>query len=115
MMDTLSTNESLDKLDQIFQHQRRFQESLKVTFDIDYLRVMTLALIVETAEMIQEAPWKPWKKNQEYHNDKLKEELADMLHFFINLCLASGMDSNTLFNQFMRKNQINFDRQKSDY
>ena len=35
----------------------------------------------------------------------------DVLHFFVSLCLRSGMDAEELFERYCEKNKENFDRQ----
>jgi dimeric dUTPase (all-alpha-NTP-PPase superfamily) len=77
--------------------------------------MMSLALIDEIMEALRETPWKPWKKQQEFHQEKFKEELIDCWHFLINLTLASGMDAQELYDKFVNKNNENFKRQKNNY
>lgn len=69
------------------------------------------------------AIWKPWKsKHTEALNKKftdlsdneLKElhmEIVDRLHFFLNIAIATGMDSKLLYNYYVAKNKHNIERQ----
>lgn len=80
-----------------------------------FINEQTLAMFVETAEMIQETNWKSWKKPKEIDQAKFREELIDMWHFMINLTLASGMDASDVYEQFMAKHRINRERQDKGY
>lgn len=83
--------------------------------DIEYVRTMTLACIDELLESLRELPWKPWKKSNIINAENAKDELVDALHFFINLCLASGMDEHELMKRFMKKAALNEQRRRSNY
>ena len=69
------------------------------------------ALMVELAEVVEEAHYKWWKNNAEIDDAKLKEEIVDVLHFFLGMCIDSGMTSDELFDIYMKKNKENYDRQ----
>lgn len=43
--------------------------------------------------------------------DNVREELVDILHFFVGMCNRSGMDSEELFRRYIKKNEENFKRQ----
>lgn len=104
-----------DKLERIFEQQKKFQEFLHVKYNQEYINIMILACISELMECLKETPWKPWKKQQFNNTQKFKEELADVFHFFINLCLAANLNPQELFGLYMQKNKINFQRQLKNY
>lgn len=58
---------------------------------MDYLRDISLALIIELVEMLQCLPWKPWKSIEEQRkNTDVKEaskEYSDILVFLIDILL----------------------------
>ena len=68
--------------------------------------------------------WKPWrakhkttleKKFTDLTSDELKElhmEIVDRLHFFLNIAIATGMDSKLLYNYYVAKNKHNIERQQ---
>lgn len=59
---------------------------------------------------------KPWKQTQiETDIVHYKEEIGDAFHFFIELCILSGMDADELLNIYLRKSQVNMFRQRSKY
>lgn len=107
----------MDKLDIIFQKQSEFQERVgnEPMFNIQFVKDMILATIDELTEALRETPWKPWKKQQEWNMEKFREELVDVLHFFVNLCLAGNMTSDELFNMYIEKNKVNHERQDDGY
>lgn len=105
-----------DNLNKMFIKQINFQQKLNNDIhSIEFKRIMTLSCIDELMEALRETPWKPWKKDKTYHQDKFKEELIDAWHFLINLSLASGMTSDDVYNKFMEKNKENIRRQNNGY
>ncbi len=59
---------------------------------------------------------KPWKQtHMETDVIHYYEEIADAFHFFIELCILSGLDSYKLFKMYMDKSEVNKFRQKSNY
>lgn len=104
-----------DKLDSIFELQQQLQEKLEVTYDQNYINVMSLALQQELHEALRETPWRPWKKQATFNRQNYLNELADALHFYVNLCLASGITSDELFEAYVSKNKENHDRKETGY
>ena len=79
-----------------------------------YIKEYTLHMIVELGEFLQELPnFKPWKL---YHrklcckNKFACEELIDVFHFLMNICLAMQLDSRELLVAFEEKHRINNNR-----
>ncbi len=104
-----------DLLGTMFYMQGEFQKSLKVNLNQQYLNTMILACIDELTEILRETPWKPWKKNQEFNKEKYKDEVVDLFHFFMNLCLYAGMGVDELYNRYYIKMEINKKRQVQKY
>ncbi|MCL1944486.1 MAG: dUTPase [Firmicutes bacterium] len=108
---------SKDKLQQIFERQLEFDtfvHDLRKNHDKDMdtrLQKLAMALMVETVEMVTETNYKWWKNPKDINKEAIQEELVDILHFFVSMCLATGMDSDQLYNLYMKKNEENFDRQ----
>lgn len=108
----------VDKLEIMFQKQAVLQRELgndNLEWNVEYIKVNILAITDEIMEVLRETPWKPWKKQQVFDKDKYKEELVDTFHFFMNLCLAGGMNADELFMRYNRKNAINHLRKKKGY
>lgn len=59
---------------------------------------------------------KQWKQS-EVETDRVHfyEELADALHFFIELCITAGMDAEDLALMYLKKANVNAFRQRSAY
>ena len=74
-----------------------------------------LGLMTEAAEFVDEIPWKPWKKSRVLDRDAFLAEAADVLHFFGHLLNAHDVTSDELFNAFMAKNSVNFERLAGEY
>ncbi len=107
--------EMRDKLSRIFGLQEDLQERLGTDYDQAFINQMTLAAIVELAEFVQNTDWKGWKTPIGLQREKAIEEWADALHFFVNLALAIGLDADTAFDAYARKNIINHQRQEKGY
>jgi dimeric dUTPase (all-alpha-NTP-PPase superfamily) len=71
----------------------------------------TLAMLSEMAELIDEVNFKWWKNPKPVDEIKVKEELVDILHFFVSMCLIYDMDAEELYRMYIDKNKENFDRQ----
>ena len=119
-----------DKLDLIYKYQKELQESLGIYKKIgtskkmkqQYINQNILALHEEATEIMRETAYKNpkympfgWKKNQKFNNEKFKEEIIDIIHFVINLCIISGMDSEEIFNRYLNKNKENHKRKEDNY
>ena len=62
-------------------------------------------------EVLDGTSFKWWKNQKEIDADYLKEEVVDIFHFFVSMCLRLGMDADELFERYLTKNRENFDRQ----
>ena len=59
---------------------------------------------------------KPWKQDEVVTDaDHYYEEIADAFHFFVELCIISGIDAGSLFNIYFKKSMVNKFRQRSGY
>ncbi len=112
----------MDRLEQIFYYQKLFDEELAhrrglegITVE-EWIQKETLAMMSELTELIDEVNFKWWKNPKPVDMDNVKNELVDILHFFVSMCLKTGMDAEELAKRYMDKNKENFARQhgKSD-
>ena len=106
----------MDKLDVIFQLQESLDSDIASRRNLSYSREEwmqkeVLAMISELSEVLAEVNFKWWKNPKPVDDDALKGELVDVLHFFVSMCLKSGMTAEELFSRYKAKNQENFDRQ----
>ena len=81
-------------------------------------------LTLEFSELLERLPFKEWKTySPEQLQGKITEEeqleiwyeYSDMLHFFMNIGLALGINGEILEKLYVTKNKENFDRQKRGY
>ncbi len=105
-----------DRLGTIFAWQQRFQEELVAQRGLDFdertwIQKQALALMVELGEVLEAAQFKWWKNPEPWDRAHLHEELVDVLHFYVAMCLAAGMTAEDLFQGYLAKNQENFRRQ----
>jgi dimeric dUTPase (all-alpha-NTP-PPase superfamily) len=105
----------MDKFDLMFKYQKNLQSLMNNNYNQEYINTMILALISEANETLNETPWKPWKKKQIFNKDNYINELADILHFFINLCIAKNISSEDIFIKFLEKNKENIERINNGY
>ena len=106
----------MDKLDVIFQLQQSLDEDIVSRRNLDFpkevwMQKEVLAMISELSEVLDEVNFKWWKNPKPVDDAALKGELVDVLHFFVSMCLKSGMSAQELFELYKAKNQENFDRQ----
>ena len=106
----------MDKLDVIFQLQQSLDDDIvtrrNLTFSREeWMQKEVLAMISELSEVLDEVNFKWWKNPKPVDDASLKGELVDVLHFFVSMCLKSGMTAEELFALYKAKNQENFDRQ----
>ena len=106
----------MGKLETIFTMQEALNRDIAERRDLhftkqEWIQKNILATVSELAEVLDEAQFKWWKNQKPIDERKLKEELVDVLHFFVSMCLHSGMDADELFRMYCEKNKENFDRQ----
>jgi dimeric dUTPase (all-alpha-NTP-PPase superfamily) len=112
----------MDKFDEIFRMQdalnRRIGVSLpppseeeKAKWILNYTRAMQQ----EMAELVDSVPWKWWAKYQKFDEQNARVEVVDLFHFLISLAQTLGMTAEDVFQAYVKKNQVNFQRQDSGY
>lgn len=107
----------MDKLEKVFEYQKKFDDEIIEKRDLghigmeEWIQRETLAMISELAELLDEVNFKWWKNPKEVNVALVKNELVDILHFFVSMCHKTGMDAQELYDRYMDKNKENFDRQ----
>ena len=106
----------MDKLEKIFELQKQLDERIERDHDIhftrdEWIQKDMLAIISELSEALMETNFKWWKVPREVDDDKLQEELIDVLHFFISLCIRCGLTADSMFEIYTDKNKENIKRQ----
>ena len=108
--------EGKDKLDIIFGLQKSLDTEIQERRSLDFpmeqwIQKDVLAMLSELAELLDEVNFKWWKNAKPIDEDALHGELVDILHFFVSMCIRSGMSAEDLFRGYIAKNKENFDRQ----
>ena len=107
----------MDKLDRIFQLQGRFDAELIKRRHIpeipwnEWIQKEVLAMVSELGELLDEVSFK-WWKDETIDPEAVKEELVDILHFFVSMCIKAGISSEELYMAYIKKNEENFARQE---
>lgn len=114
----------------IMNKQREFQERLGFKFSemteqerAGFMRNHRGYLEDELAEALYEMPgYKTWKdyssmstEAKEIAWQKVRMELIDALHFFVNLLLCAGFTADEVLNMYLMKNAENNRRQDAGY
>lgn len=106
-----------DRLSDIFDLQQALNDDIKQRRNLtgisheQWIQKHTLAMLSEMAEVLDEVNFKWWKNPKPVDESALKEELVDVLHFFVSMCLEAGMSPQELYERYIEKNRENFDRQ----
>ena len=69
--------------------------------------------LFEASHTLKNSPWKV--SHVLTDEDHFYEELADAFHFFIELCISVGLDSEDLYSLYFKKSEVNLFRQRSAY
>lgn len=108
----------MDKLEQIFQMQKAFDDSvvqkrkLENISKEEWLLKLSIALSGEIAEVNNELNYKWWKTEKPVNWDNVREELSDIFHFFVAICIRAEMSAEDLFSEYLKKNSENVKRQQ---
>ena len=112
----------MDKLENIFD----LQEQLNVRIGVDmkdmddeerakWILNYVRAMQQELAELTDSVPWKWWANYQSFDKQNAKVEIIDLFHFLISLAQVMGMSAADIHEAYLKKNQVNHDRQESGY
>ena len=107
----------MDKLDTIFEMQKALNDYIIEQRHLNYtkeewIQKRVLAMIDETAELLNEINYKWWKNPKPIDESAVKEEIIDILHFFIGICIDAGMNAEELYKIYLDKNKENYLRQQ---
>lgn len=86
-------------------------ETEQVQWLLNYCRAMTQ----EIAELTDSVPWKWWAKYQKFDIQNARVEVVDLFHFLISAAQVLGMSADDVFQAYVKKNAVNFQRQESGY
>lgn len=111
-----------DMLDAMFSMQMKLNQRIgvdpsgmdeaeKTKWILNYCRATTQ----ELAELTDSVPWKWWAKYQKFDEQNARVEVVDLFHFIISLAQVLGMSAQDVHDLYMKKNEVNFQRQDSGY
>lgn len=114
----------MDRLEEILNAQYLLQrhingydiEDQTTAQRIENIKLNVLAATAELHECLAEMSWKPWAKGEPRINHSAAAvEVIDAFHFMLNIMLHLGMTSDTIYDVYMNKNQVNHRRQDEGY
>ena len=86
-------------------------EKEKAEWILNYTRAMQQ----EIAELVDSVPWKWWAKYQKFDEQNARVEVVDLFHFLVSLAQTLGMSADDVYQAYVKKNQVNFQRQDTGY
>lgn len=112
----------MDKLEHIFEmqavlntrigvHATGMDEKEKAQWVLNYTRAMQQ----EIAELVDSVPWKWWAKYQQFDEQNARVEVVDLFHFLVSIAQVLGMSAEDVYQAYLKKNQINHQRQNNGY
>ena len=118
----ISCMDQPDQLRELFRMQKALNERIGVSTDefndeqktewvLNYCRAMSQ----ELAELTDSVAWKWWAKYQKLDEQNAGVEVVDLFHFLISLAQTLGMSADDVFEAYLKKNEVNFQRQESGY
>jgi NTP pyrophosphatase (non-canonical NTP hydrolase) len=79
-----------------------------------YIREVILCTTDELHEVLAEVHWKPWKDSRGIKDlSKYRGEMADVLHFILDLYLAGGITGREIIADYLAKHHENLARNTS--
>ncbi|MDL5054235.1 dUTPase [Oscillatoria laete-virens NRMC-F 0139] len=115
-------SQSPDQLREMFRMQQalnlrigvdtaRMNDEEKAKWILNYVR----ATQQELAELTDSVPWKWWAKYQKFDEQNARVEVVDLFHFLISMAQVLGMSADDVYQAYLKKNEVNFQRQDSGY
>ena len=92
-------------------HTDDMSDEQKTQWTLNYCRAMSQ----EIAELTDSVPWKWWAKYQKLDEQNARVEVVDLFHFLISLAQVLGMSADDVYEIYLKKNEVNFQRQNSGY
>lgn len=109
----------MDALEIIFKLQK---ELAQITTSTRYppvkeerISLLATAMVHEAIELQRLTNWKWWKKPTKFDQTRAREEVIDLWHFLVQTSIELGMTPNEILDEYMKKNQINKERQEEGY
>ena len=114
--------EKPDQLRELFRMQKALNARIGVETDnldetekTKWVLNFSRAMSQELAELVDSVPWKWWAQYQGFDEQNARVEVVDLFHFLISLAQVLGMDADDVYNAYLKKNEVNLQRQDSGY
>jgi len=111
-----------DRLEEIWRLQRALNERIGVRTEgmseadrIHWILNYCRAMSQEIAELTDSVPWKWWARYQKFDEQNARVEVVDLFHFLISLAQVLGMSAEDVYQAYLKKNAVNFQRQQTGY
>ena len=107
----------MDRLESMLAVQRELNEAIIAKRGLEgigkseWLQKQTLAMLSEMAELLDEVNFKWWKNPHPLHEEQIREEITDLLHFLVSMCIEAGISAEDLYQTYVGKNRENVRRQ----
>jgi len=109
----------MDVLETIFKLQKELARTTTSTrypqVKEERISLLATAMIHEAIELQRLTNWKWWKKPTKFDETRAKEEVIDLWHFLVQTSIELGMTPKEILDEYLRKNQINKERQEKGY
>lgn len=112
----LTVEKNMDKLEEIFMMQGKLDGFIAKERGLNFsneewIQKKSMAMIAEVSELLAEVNYKWWKNPRELNDNAIKEEMVDILHFLVGMCINAGMTAEEMHKIYLDKNLENFNRQ----
>ena len=116
----MKVKKQMDKLEEIFNMQGELDQYIKDKRALtgaqgftaeEWIQKKCLALLQETSELLNEVNFKWWKNPKPVNTEALHEELIDILHFWVSMCVDAELSADKVYEIYRKKNHENHDRQ----
>ena len=102
------------------EHRRAYLERPEYAAEVPTkearVRMLHTALCREASEYLDLFNWKPWKlKKKEFDKASALDEIADIVHFVLELAIEGGISADEIVEAYFAKSQVNTIRRQSGY
>ena len=116
----------MDRLELMLEHQQKLNDIIRRCGEHtpwqQRMQQYALALMMESAELMDWLPWKHWSVRSgnkkvpagelfcDEHMTEIKTEVVDCLHFLLSLALELDMTADDIFSLYAEKMEVNIKR-----
>ena len=112
-------DETLDKLDKIFQLQKDLASFISSDryprTKEGRVSALCTAITHEAIELQRLTNWKWWKNKVDFDEDQAREELIDIWHFVVQTAIELDISPKAILDEYLKKNRINRQRHQEGY